>query len=133
MCGNILRTFAITTALIISTISVSAQTDDTDEGHIYSKVKTSFNLWMQKGEFEPMSDYRQRLKDESFVAFKKIYMEKVQNRINDRLKSMRLESILKYDTETEVFSVSPKWTPGRQENKPVKVTYQVPVQFKLSQ
>jgi protein TonB len=35
------------------------------------------------------------------------------------------------DCVIEIVKKSPKWTPGRQQNKPVKVTYQVPVVFKL--
>jgi TonB family protein len=30
-----------------------------------------------------------------------------------------------------IVKKSPKWTPGRRQNKPVKVTYQVPIQFRL--
>jgi protein TonB len=37
------------------------------------------------------------------------------------------------DCVIEIIKKSPKWTPGRQQNKPVKVTYQVPVVFKLQQ
>jgi protein TonB len=33
----------------------------------------------------------------------------------------------------EIVKKSPKWTPGRQQNKPVKVPYQVPIVFKIQQ
>jgi protein TonB len=47
------------------------------------------------------------------------------------IKSLRkIDSILE-ECVIELVKKSPKWTPGRQQNKPVKVTYQVPVQFKL--
>jgi protein TonB len=47
------------------------------------------------------------------------------------IKSLRKIDPILEDCVIELVKKSPKWTPGRQQNKPVKVTYQVPVQFKL--
>jgi protein TonB len=47
------------------------------------------------------------------------------------IKSLRKIDPILEDCVIELVKKSPKWTPGRQQNKPVKVTYQVPVVFKL--
>jgi protein TonB len=47
------------------------------------------------------------------------------------IKSIRKADPLLEDCVIEIVKKSPKWTPGRQQQKPVKVTYQVPVHFKL--
>jgi protein TonB len=49
------------------------------------------------------------------------------------IKSLRKIDPILEDCVIEIVKKSPKWTPGRQQNKPVKVTYQVPVLFKLQQ
>jgi protein TonB len=49
------------------------------------------------------------------------------------IKSLRKIDPILEDCVIELVKKSPKWTPGRQQNKPVKVTYQVPVVFKLQQ
>jgi protein TonB len=47
------------------------------------------------------------------------------------IKSLRKVDPILEDCVIELVKKSPKWTPGRQQNKPVRVTYQVPVVFKL--
>jgi protein TonB len=47
------------------------------------------------------------------------------------IRSLRKIDPILEDCVIELVKKSPKWTPGRQQNKPVKVTYQVPVVFKL--
>ncbi|MDR1887563.1 MAG: energy transducer TonB [Prevotellaceae bacterium] len=47
------------------------------------------------------------------------------------IRSIRKADPLLEDCVIEIIKKSPKWTPGRQQQKPVKVTYQVPVHFKL--
>ncbi|MDR1181222.1 MAG: energy transducer TonB [Bacteroidales bacterium] len=47
------------------------------------------------------------------------------------IKSLRKIDPILEDFVIEIVKKSPKWTPGRQQNKPVKVSYQVPVIFKL--
>ncbi|MDR1341278.1 MAG: energy transducer TonB [Prevotellaceae bacterium] len=49
------------------------------------------------------------------------------------IKSIRKIDPILEDCVIEIVKKSPKWVPGRQQNKPVKVTYQVPVTFKLQQ
>jgi protein TonB len=49
------------------------------------------------------------------------------------IKSLRKNDPILEDCVIELVKKSPKWTPGRQQNKPVKVTYNVPVIFKLQQ
>ncbi|MDR0385001.1 MAG: energy transducer TonB [Prevotellaceae bacterium] len=47
------------------------------------------------------------------------------------IKSLRKVDPILEDCVIDIIKKSPKWTPGRQQNKPVKVTYQVPISFKL--
>jgi protein TonB len=47
------------------------------------------------------------------------------------IKSLRKVDPILEDCVIEIVKKSPKWIPGRQQNKPVKVTYQVPVVFRL--
>jgi protein TonB len=49
------------------------------------------------------------------------------------IKSLRKVDPILEECVIDLVKKSPKWTPGRQQNKPVKVTYQVPVVFKLQQ
>jgi protein TonB len=49
------------------------------------------------------------------------------------IKSLRKTDPILEDCVIELVKKSPEWTSGRQQNKPVKVTYQVPVVFKLQQ
>jgi protein TonB len=49
------------------------------------------------------------------------------------IKSLRKTDPILEDCVIELVKNSPKWTPGRQQNKPVKVTYQAPVVFKLQE
>ena len=37
------------------------------------------------------------------------------------------------DAAVQVLQKSPKWKPGKQRNKPVRVTYTLPVSFKIQQ
>ena len=47
------------------------------------------------------------------------------------IKSVRKVDPILADAVIEIVKKSPKWTPGSQQNKPVKVPYQVPVVFRL--
>jgi protein TonB len=47
------------------------------------------------------------------------------------IKSIRKVDPLLEDAVIAIIKQSPKWTPGRQQRKPVKVPYQVPIVFKL--
>lgn len=47
------------------------------------------------------------------------------------IKIMRSVDPLLDQEAIRVVKLSPKWTPGRQQNKPVKVSYQFPIAFKL--
>jgi TonB family protein len=47
------------------------------------------------------------------------------------IKSIRKIDPLLENTVIEIIKQSPKWTPGRQQKKPVRVPYQVPIVFKL--
>jgi protein TonB len=47
------------------------------------------------------------------------------------IKSLRKVDPILEECVIELVKKSPKWTPGQQQNKPVKVTYQVPVVFRL--
>ncbi|MDR2026818.1 MAG: energy transducer TonB, partial [Prevotellaceae bacterium] len=49
------------------------------------------------------------------------------------IKSIKKTDPLLEECVIEIVKKSPKWTPGRQQNKPVKVPYQVPILFKIQQ
>jgi len=49
------------------------------------------------------------------------------------IKLLRKVDPLLSEAVMEIVKNSPKWTPGRQQNKPVRVTYQVPIVFKITQ
>jgi protein TonB len=49
------------------------------------------------------------------------------------IKSIKKTDPLLENCVIEIVKKSPKWTPGRQQNKPVKVPYQVPIVFKIQQ
>ncbi|MDR3245602.1 MAG: energy transducer TonB [Prevotellaceae bacterium] len=52
-------------------------------------------------------------------------------RLSD-IKTLRKVDPLLYEAVIEIVKNSPEWTPGRQQNKPVRVTYQVPIVFKIN-
>ena len=54
----------------------------TDFGGIQYNIKTAFEKWNQKGEFEKEADYEIRMKNQSQIAFDGICLEKIKNRIN---------------------------------------------------
>jgi formylglycine-generating enzyme required for sulfatase activity len=91
-----------------------------DENDINKTVKEKFTQWMEQGEFEKATDYRQRLKDSSLTAFQKIYGDVVQDEIKKHdfeimtyaraTKSFRGE--LKYNPDEELFTVSFKKSYG---------------------
>ncbi|MDR0559158.1 MAG: energy transducer TonB [Prevotellaceae bacterium] len=47
------------------------------------------------------------------------------------IKSIRRVDPILEETVFEIVKRSPKWTPGSQQNKPVKVAYQIPITFKI--
>jgi protein TonB len=47
------------------------------------------------------------------------------------IKSVRKVEPLLENAVIEIVKQSPKWTPGRNKNQPVRVPYQVPIVFKL--
>jgi protein TonB len=49
------------------------------------------------------------------------------------IKSIKKTDPLLENCVIEIVKKSPKWTPGRQQNKAVKVPYQVPIVFKIQQ
>jgi hypothetical protein len=88
--------FAVYAAVITPNEGVAQSIED----EIRTDVKVKLTQWMQKGEFERMTDYRQRLKESSLIAFKQVYVSVVRNMIR-----VDITSKMFYDTESEMFSV----------------------------
>jgi TonB family protein len=103
--------FAVYVAVITPNEGVAQEslfpkyTEYTDENLIQAEVKENFIKWMQKGEFERMADYQQRLKDSSLIVFKQVYVSVARNMIRDMISNIGIRSELFYDTESEMFSV----------------------------
>lgn len=88
-----------------------------DRGTIQKNIKSAFQAWNQKGEFEKQADYEERLKSQSQSRFVEICIEKIKAKINSvgNYDSRLEKELLKYDSENEVFPVSfqfngVKWT-----------------------
>jgi hypothetical protein len=76
----------------------------TDRGTLESNVKTAFEEWSIKGEFEKQSDYEERLKNQSQDGFTKICIEKTHKIISGlRITKMDLQP---YNTDDEYFIVN---------------------------
>jgi protein TonB len=49
------------------------------------------------------------------------------------IKSVKKTDPILEECVIAIVKKSPKWTPGQQQNKPVKVPYQVPIVFKIQE
>jgi len=74
----------------------------TDRGGIQWAIKSAFEKWSIKGEYEKEADYQARLKNESKAAFDKICLEKIIAKIPNSV-SLSLST---YNPDGEFFSVT---------------------------
>lgn len=92
----------------------------TDKGSIYDNVKTEFEKWNQKGEFEKEADFVERIKSKSKGEFNKVCIEQIKSKIKD-LDNYDYSDNLKrelstYDSEGEFFTVVFKFNDVEWEN-----------------
>lgn len=78
-----------------------------DAGIIRENVKTAFEKWNKKGEFEKETDYDKRLKNQSQKVFSQICIEQIKSRIDNLNYNYNLEKELStYNTADEIFTIS---------------------------
>lgn len=81
----------------------------TDKGSIYNSIKTHFEEWNHKGEFEKEADYKGRVSSQSKKAFDKICIEEIKKEINTTTSNLDYNfkrEISTYNSEEEYFNIS---------------------------
>jgi hypothetical protein len=92
--------------------------EKTDAGSIKKNIKTAFEKWNQKGEFEKEADYAENLKTQSQEAFSQICIEQIKSKINNYNGDSKLKRELSnYNSENEFFTVSFKINDVEWQNK----------------
>lgn len=76
----------------------------TDVGSIQKNIKSDFEKWNQKGEFEKEADFVERIKSKSKDEFNKVCIEQIKNKIKN-LGSYLKRELSTYDSEGEYFTV----------------------------
>jgi hypothetical protein len=77
----------------------------TDIGSIQKNIKSEFEKWNPKGEFEKEIDYTERLKNQSRTAFDSICLEKIKTKINGLNSYYWTKELSTYNSEKEFFPV----------------------------
>ncbi len=75
----------------------------TDVGSIQKNIKSNFEKWNQKGEFEKEADYTERLQNQSQNAFAQTCIEQIKSKIAD-YKDLNME-LQPYNADYEFFTV----------------------------
>jgi hypothetical protein len=75
----------------------------TDKGQIESNIKTSFEKWNTKSEFEKQTDYETRLQNDSQNSFSQICTEQIKSKINKYLNLNK--ELLPYNVDNEYFMI----------------------------
>ncbi|HNS29227.1 MAG TPA: hypothetical protein PKL52_01725 [Tenuifilaceae bacterium] len=79
--------------------------EKTDVGTISKNIKSTFEKWNLKGEFEKEADYAGRLLNQSQTAFDEICLEQIKDRIKNKNTYYWEKKLLPYNTENEFFMV----------------------------
>jgi len=83
-----------------------AKYEKTDMFSIYKNIKTVFEEWNHKGEFEKHADYEERLLNKSQNAFTQICIEQIKRKIDDYNDYNDLNKELQiYNADNEFFTV----------------------------
>lgn len=86
--------------------------EETDIGEIKKNIKTAFDTWNKKGEFEKEIDYPERLKTHSISAFENICIKEIWREIDNKNtgfsnQPFKMHNIkLNYNSEKEFFDIS---------------------------
>jgi TonB family protein len=94
------------------------------------KEAVEFVNWMN---LQLASSYPQEAMEKNIQGIVRVSFTINEDGTLSDIKSLRKADRILEDHVIELVRKSPKWTPGRQKDKPVKVTYQVPVVFKLQE
>ena len=90
----------------------------TDVGSIQISIKSEFEKWNQKGEFEKETDYAERLETKSQTAFNEICINQIQKKINEYNNGYNLKTELStYNSESEFFTIQFKINDVEWQNK----------------
>lgn len=97
--------------------------EKTDIGNIQKNIKSAFEKWNQKGEFEKEVDYAERLRTQSQTGFEEICIKQIKKRINNfnsynYYDGYNLKAELStYNSENEFFTVLFKFNGIEWQNK----------------
>lgn len=80
--------------------------EKTDVGTISKNIKSAFEKWNLKGEFEKEADYAGRLLNQSQTAFDEICLEQIKDVIKNKNEYYWKKELLPYNAENEFFTVS---------------------------
>jgi hypothetical protein len=80
--------------------------DRTDVGTIRKNIKSAFEKWNLKGEFEKEADYAERLQNQSKTAFDGICLDEIKKRTKNENGYYLEKELLPYNAENEFFTVS---------------------------
>jgi hypothetical protein len=72
-----------------------------DRGKIEENIKTAFEKWAAKGEFESSAKYEERLKNQSESKFTETCIEQIRERTNGNI----YKELLPYDADNECFTI----------------------------
>ena len=79
--------------------------EKTDIGAIRKNIKSAFEKWNLKGEFEKEADFAKRLQSLSQKIFDDICLEEITKRIKNKDMSYWKKKLLPYNSENETFTI----------------------------
>ncbi len=81
--------------------------EKTNAGAVQKKIKTAFEKWNQKGEFEIKDDYEKRLQNQSKDAFIQTYAEQIENNLpNYNGYNVLQKELQPYNADNGFFTVN---------------------------
>ncbi|MDR3327579.1 MAG: hypothetical protein LBT04_05565 [Prevotellaceae bacterium] len=91
----------------LKALQAQKELEKSDYGSIQKSIKTDFQSWNQKGEFEKQTDYEERLKTQSQETFVSTCIKNIKKKVENfgRYDYPLKKELLKYDSENESFSI----------------------------
>jgi hypothetical protein len=83
-----------------------AEYELTNAGTIKKNIKTVFEMWNNKGEFEKQQDYEERLQKQSQNEFIQTCIEQIKNKINNYTDNDLIKILQPYNADNEFFSIT---------------------------
>ena len=78
--------------------------EKSDYGKLKNTIKTKFNVWLEKTNFETTNDYSKRIKNEANEKFKSILSESIKS-VKDNFFKNDYATIGEYNSEKELFPI----------------------------